>query len=101
MRVDRASGALGVVIDLAPTQEATLLAADRGEVVYATWGVGSDVGRPTLWRGRAGRPPEKLAELPLECTAGSLTMSADGRRFVCLAWAIQPDLFLVEHFDGR
>ena len=101
MRVDRASGALGVVIDLAPTQEATFLAADRGEVVYATWPVGSEVGPPTVWRGRAGRPPVKLAELPLDCTAGSLTMSADTRRFVCLAWTIQPDLFLVERFDGR
>jgi hypothetical protein len=35
----------------------------------------------------------------LECQAGSLTMSADGRRFACGQLTARADLFLLEDFD--
>lgn len=104
IRFDRASGASTVVLDL-PTQQVPsplgaqdLTARDRA-VVYATWPPGPEVGRPTVWRAWPGRPPARVAELPLECIGGTLTMSADGRRFACAEWTRRPDLFLLEYFD--
>ena len=103
-RLDRASGALTVVLDLPATQfpaplAAQDLAAQDGAVIYATWPPDREVGRPTVWRAHPGRSPMKVAELPLKCIGGALTMSANGRRFACAEWTRRPDLFLLEHFD--
>ena len=98
VRVDRASGTLSEVLDLPMTQVPYVLAAERGTVVYATWRRGGDGNRPTVWRVKAGGPTTRVALLSA-CDEGTLTMSADGRRFVCAERAAKSDLFLLEHFD--
>jgi dipeptidyl aminopeptidase/acylaminoacyl peptidase len=100
VRVDRASGALTpVALDLPADQGAASLSTRAGTLVYATWPPRRIRGRPTVWRLRPGRRPVKVAALPLECGAGSLTMSADGRRFACRESTVKPDLYLLEGFD--
>jgi hypothetical protein len=102
VHLDRASGAFWIADDVETMQSSTVLASKRGEVVYATWVVGQELGHPTVWRTAPGHAPAKVAELPLECAAGWLTMSASGSRFVCGAITNRrPDLYQIEHFGPR
>jgi hypothetical protein len=98
VRVDRASGELAEVLDRPVTRIPYPLAADHGTVTYATWERGRDGNRPTIWRVRAGGVPSKVTLLSA-CEEETLSMSADGRRFVCAERTSKSDLFLLEHFD--
>ena len=72
---------------------AAVLAVQPGAVVYPSPPAGRDVRRATVWRLRAAGAPATVAEVPLECAGGSLTMSADGRRAAirsCVVVAARP-----------
>jgi hypothetical protein len=98
VRVDRRSGMLAEVLEQPMTQIPYPLAADHGTVTYATWARGRDGNRPTIWRVHAGAAPTKVTLLS-PCEEETLTMSADGRRFVCAERTSKSDIFLLEHFD--
>jgi hypothetical protein len=98
VRVDRGSGMLAEVLDQPMTRIPYPLVADHGTVTYATRARGRDGHRPTIWRVHAGAVPMK-GTLLSPCEEETLTMSADGRRFVCAERTAKSDIFLLEHFD--
>jgi len=99
VRVDRESGAPSTTIDQPTDQVPYVLAAERRNVVYATWPIRDPTGRPTIWQVRTGRPSTKVMVLPFACAEESLAMSADRRRFACARRIARPDLFIIDRFD--
>lgn len=69
--------------------------------VVATWprrGASS----PTIWRVNGGGASTQMAVLPTECDLGGLSMSRDGRRFVCRRTDAKTDIWLLHGVDlGR
>ena len=65
---------------------------------FATW-PRLAASRPSLWHVNPGGRHTRVAELPADCDFGGLSMSRDGRRFVCSRTDAKRDIWLLRGVD--
>jgi len=96
--LDRVTKTVKVAFDMPPLSLIVGWADDT--YVFATWPKPT-ASSPTLWRVNSGGAYTKLAVLPADCDFSGLSMSRDGRRFVCRRTQAKTDIWLLRGLDLR
>jgi serine/threonine protein kinase/DNA-binding SARP family transcriptional activator/Tol biopolymer transport system component len=96
--VDRSTKLVTITVDIPPNSQPLGWADDT--YVFATWRKRT-ASPPTLWRVNSGGTFTPIAVLPTDCDFGStvISMSRDGRRFVCVRTDAKRDIWLRRGLD--
>jgi hypothetical protein len=92
--LDRVTGAVKVAFDFPLRSNGGVVGWANGAYVFATWPKRT-ASAPTIWRVKSDGTTTRIVRLPADCDFRSLTMSRDGRRFVCTKTDTKRDIWLL------